>query len=136
LVCGPGADRKYRSEEELRTEAEAKKGTQRSRLIGGGLAAGILLGAYWGYATAKRSRAAAAGAQIRHGGSTHKKDDKVKKNLFSCGREDGCCGINKRLLHVLVQFSFFKMETRLNLGWITRVFVVAKLTVQKQQLPV
>lgn len=53
-MCGPGADRKYRSEEEVREEAKSRQDTRRRRLLGGGLAAGILLGASWGYAAAKR----------------------------------------------------------------------------------
>ena len=63
LMCGPGADRKYRSEEEVREEAKSRQDTRRRRLLGGGLAAGILLGASWGYAAAKRK---AANLQIRY----------------------------------------------------------------------
>lgn len=49
-MCGPGADRKYRGEEETRQE-EASRRAKRLRVVGGGLAAGVLLGAYWGYAS-------------------------------------------------------------------------------------
>ncbi len=67
-MCGPGADRKYRSEDEVRQE-EAGRRTKRLQVLGGGLAAGLLLGAYWGYSTSKRNKA--ANIQIRQAGSTH-----------------------------------------------------------------
>jgi hypothetical protein len=56
LMFGPGADRKYRSEEEGRQEEEARRRSKRRQIVGGGLAAGLLLGAYWAVAS-RRNKA-------------------------------------------------------------------------------
>ena len=47
-MFGPGADAKYKSEEEKENEKNRQKGRKKKILVGG-LCAGVLLGAYLGF---------------------------------------------------------------------------------------
>ncbi len=80
LMFGPGADRKYRSEEEGRQEEEARRRSKRRQIVGGGLAAGLLLGAYWALASRRNK---ANNMQIRQDDT--RKNSKLNYLIFGTG---------------------------------------------------